>query len=126
MRMIYGLAALAGFMGLAVPAASLPLGASLQLVGRAQELSRAGASWGTPQFISDRHRIRRRRPVAATAPQTVEPSSGDMGGYVVNRYGYGNYVAGPAGYGGYPTGSAEAQIWKQRQEWKCQAVPERC
>lgn len=48
------------------------------------------------------------------------------GGYVVNEYGNGNYVSGPLGFGGYPAGSPEAQIWRQRQEWKCQNVPESC
>lgn len=48
------------------------------------------------------------------------------GGYVVNQYGYGNYVSGPLGYGGYPAGSAEAQIWRQREHWKCQYAPESC
>lgn len=48
------------------------------------------------------------------------------GGYVVNQYGYGNYVSGPLGYGGYPAGSAGAQIWRQRERWKCQNVPESC
>ncbi|MDX7950014.1 hypothetical protein P7D22_02340 [Lichenihabitans sp. Uapishka_5] len=51
---------------------------------------------------------------------------GAYGGYVVNNYGFGNYVSGPAGYGGYPSGSAGAQIWKQREEWKCQNSPESC
>lgn len=51
---------------------------------------------------------------------------GPFGGYVVNQYGFGNYVSGPAGYGGYPAGSAGAQIWRQREQWKCENVPESC
>lgn len=51
---------------------------------------------------------------------------GRYGGYVVNRYGFGNYVSGPEGYGGYPAGSAGAQIWRQREQWKCQNAPETC
>ena len=120
MRMSYGLAAMAGFVGLAVPALGLPL------EGSAREFATPIVSRGGPQMISDRDRARKHRPVAEAAPRGLVPGGGDMGGYVVNRYGYGNYVAGPAGYGGYPAGSADAQIWKQRQEWKCQAVPESC
>ena len=48
------------------------------------------------------------------------------GGYVVNQYGYGNYVSGPLGYGGYPAGSGGAEIWRQREHWKCEYAPETC
>ena len=59
--------------------------------------------------------------------QTDAAPYANNGGYVVNRYGFGNYVGGPGGgFAGYPAGSAGAQVYKQRQEWKCEAVPERC
>lgn len=51
---------------------------------------------------------------------------GPYGGYVVNQFGFGNYVSGPQGYGGYPAGSAGAQIWRQRERWKCENNPESC
>lgn len=49
------------------------------------------------------------------------------GGYRVNRYGFGNYVGGSGGgFAGYPAGSGAAHVYKQRQEFKCQEVPETC
>jgi hypothetical protein len=51
----------------------------------------------------------------------------DNGGYRVNRYGFGNYVGGPSGgFAGYPAGSGGAYVYRQQQEWKCEAVPETC
>ncbi len=49
------------------------------------------------------------------------------GGYHVNRYGYGQYTRGTdGGFGGYPAGSAGAQILREQQRRKCDAVPEEC
>ena len=109
-------AALAGCLVVAVPAFAMPFGVA-----------------NAPSDIVLAHQISRRPSdysngfgTNAANSEAVGRPVGRYGGYVVNQYGFGNYVSGPEGYGGYPAGSAGAQIWRQRERWKCENVPESC
>lgn len=117
MRTLSHLSVLALALLQAAPTVALPLGAtppSSSSIILAQDISRRPSDYSNGNGTNAANSTAVGRPV------------GPYGGYVVNRYGFGNYVSGPEGYGGYPAGSAGAQIWRQREQWKCQNAPETC
>lgn len=116
MGKLKGVAAVIGCLVGAVPAFSMPAGGvdTPSDVVLAQSISRRPSDYSNGFGTN-----------AANSTAVGQPV-GRYGGYVVNQYGFGNYVSGPEGYGGYPAGSAGAQIWRQRERWKCENVPESC
>jgi hypothetical protein len=114
------LAAAAGIAISAMPAASRPLHHHHHRSMQPAPVEDGALTYSTrPSDYSNGHGTN----VANSTPVTpITP----YGGYVVNQYGFGNYVSGPAGYGGYPAGSAGAEIWRQRERWKCEYAPETC
>ena len=116
MRTFPTLSILALGLSQAAPAVALPLGApaASSPIIRVQDISRRPSDYSNGNGTNAANSVAVGRPV------------GPYGGYVVNQYGFGNYVSGPEGYGGYPAGSAGAQIWRQREQWKCQNAPETC
>lgn len=109
-------AILAGGLLIAVPAFGMPAGP----VPSGSDIILAQTYSNRPSDYSNGYGTN----AANSAP--VGGPVGPYGGYVVNQYGFGNYVSGPQGYGGYPAGSAGAQIWRQRENWKCENAPESC
>ena len=109
-------AVLGGCLAVAMPAFGMPAGSvnAPSDIVLAQHISRRASDYSNGFGTNAANSTAVGRPV------------GPYGGYVVNQYGFGNYVSGPEGYGGYPAGSAGAQIWRQRERWKCENVPESC
>jgi hypothetical protein len=108
-------------LGSAVPAGAAPVG-DLPQGSRSVATRIVPVQLGISRRPSDYANGYGTNAANSTAVTPITP----YGGYVVNQYGYGNYVSGPLGYGGYPAGSAGAEIWRQREHWKCEYAPETC